>query len=102
MTCADTPDDRLTILARAQETLERTLRLHTDVLASHADAHREHRERLAQPTDNHQVLLALLAASEQRLEQQRQMLATHAEPMARLDVLMQAIKELLERGQNGH
>jgi hypothetical protein len=95
----DTPDDRLTILERAQETLERTLRLHTDVLANHADAHREH---LAQLADNHQVLLDLLAASEQRLEQQRQMLANHAEHMARLDVLMQAIKELLERGQNGH
>ena len=99
---ADDYDDRLTILERAQETYERTLRLHTDVLASHADAHREHRERLAQLEDNHQVLLDLLAASEQRLEQQRQMLANHAEHMARLDVLMQAIKELLERGQNGH
>jgi hypothetical protein len=30
------------------------------------------------------------------------MLANHAEHMARLDVLMQAIKELLERGHNGH
>jgi hypothetical protein len=94
-------DDRLTILERAQETLERTLRLHTDVLASQADAHREHRERMAQLADNHQVLLDLLATAEQRLEQQRQMLANHAEHMARLDVLLQAIKDLLERG-NGH
>ena len=99
---ADDFEDRLTILERAQETFERTLRLHTDVLASHADAHREHREHMAKLDDNHQVLLDLLAASEQRLEQQRQMLANHAEHMARLDVLMQAIKELLERGHNGH
>src|SRR5262249_52833900 len=72
-------DNRLAILERAQETLERTLRLHTDVLASQADAHREHRARMAKLEDNHQVLLDLLAASEQRLEQQRQMLANHAE-----------------------
>ena len=97
----DDAHDRLTILERAQETLERTLRLHTDVLASQADAHREHRERMAKLDDNHQVLLDLLAASEQRLEQQRLSLANHADHMARLDVLMQAIKALLERGQNG-
>ena len=99
---ADDFEDRLTILERAQETFERTLRLHTDVLASHADAHREHRERMAKLDDNHQVLLDLLASSEQRLDHQRQMLANHAEHMARLDVLMQAIKELLARGHNDH
>ena len=60
------------------------------------------REHMAKLADNHQVLLDLLAASEQRLEQQRQMLANRAEHMAWLDVLMQAIKELLERGHNGH
>jgi hypothetical protein len=60
------------------------------------------REHMAKLADNHQVLLDLLAASEQRLEQQRQMLANRAEHMAWLDVLMQAIKALLERGHNGH
>jgi hypothetical protein len=98
----DDLDDRLDLLARAQETLARTLRLHADVLATHADAHREHRERMAKLEDNHQVLLDLLAASEQRLEQQRQMLANHADHMARLDALLQAIKDLVERWRNGH
>jgi len=94
-------DDRLTILERAQETLERTLRLHTDVLASQADAHREHRERMAALQQmqeamqaDHDTLLALLADQEQRLRQ-------HEEHMARLDALLQAIKDLLPRG-NGH
>src|SRR5215471_2651666 len=99
---ADDQGDRLTILERAQETLERTLRLHTDVLASHADGHREHRERMAKLEDNHQVLLDLLATAEQRLDQQRQMLANHTEHMARLDALLQAIKDLAERWRNGH
>jgi hypothetical protein len=98
----DDLDDRLDLLARAQETLARTLRLHANVLATHADAHREHRERMAKLEDNHQVLLDLLAASEQRLEQQRQMLANHADHMARLDALLQAIKDLVERWRNGH
>jgi hypothetical protein len=95
-------DDRLDLLARAQETYERTLRLHTDVLASHADAHREHRERMAalqqmQETmkADHDALLALLGDQEQRLRQ-------HEEHMARLDTLMQAIKDLVERWRNGH
>lgn len=98
----DTDDDRLTLVERAQETLERTQRLHTDILAQHADIQRDHRERMAKLEENHQVLLDLLAAQEQTQAQQRQILGQHAERMARLDVLMQAIKELLERARNGH
>jgi hypothetical protein len=57
---------------------------------------------MAKLDEQHQVLLDLLQAQEQSQTQQRQLLGQHAEHMARLDVLMQAIKELLERGHNGH
>ena len=97
-----TDRERLTLVERAQETYDRSQRLHADILAQHADAHREHREasrehrdRMAALEANHQVLLDLLAAQEERL-------TAHREHLARLDVLVQAIKELLERGHNGH
>jgi hypothetical protein len=51
----NTPDERFTILERAQETLERTQRLHTDILGSHADAHRDQRERMANLDEQHQA-----------------------------------------------
>jgi hypothetical protein len=98
----DTPDDRLTLVERAQETFARTQQtfqqmqvLHTDVLGQHAlwhqqhrEAHDDHRERMAKLEENHHVLLDLVALQEERLQ--------------RLDALMQAIKDLLERGHNGH
>jgi hypothetical protein len=51
----------------------------------------------------HQALLDLLATSEQRLAEVKARQDNHQEHMARLDVLLEAIKDLLdERRRNGH
>lgn len=97
-----TDRERLSLLERSQDNLARAQQLHADTLAQHAVWHREHREAMARLDAQHQTLLDLLATSEQRLAASEARLTGHAEHMARLDVLLQAIKELLERGHNGH
>lgn len=79
----DTPDheDRLTILERAQLLHDATLRRHSDMIE-------RHEERIA-------LLTSLL-------EQQTRTLTALTEVAARLDTTLQAIRDLLDRGRNGH
>ena len=76
----DTPEDRLTILERAQLLHDATLRRHSDMLDRHAER------------------IALL---EGLMEQQIRNQTLLAEVSARLETTLQAIKDLLDRG-NGH
>ena len=77
----DTPDlERLTILERAQLLHDATLRRHGDIV------------------DRHEERLARL---EMLLETQAQILLTVTEVSLRLATTLQAIKDLLDRG-NGH
>ncbi len=91
----DTPDlDRLTILERAQLLHDATLRRHGEMLDQHADS-------LAR----HETAMAELRGIQERQERLMETLTTiatqHEERMAELHQLLQAIKDMLERG-NGH
>jgi hypothetical protein len=79
----DTPDplDRLTLLERAQLLHDATLRRHGEILDRHDD-------RLARLQDLQ--------------EQQTHILLTLTEVSARLETTLQAIRDLLDRGSNGH
>ena len=79
----DTPDheDRLTILEQAQLLRDATLRRHSDMIE-------RHEERIA-------LLTSLM-------EQQARTLTMLTEVAARLDTPLQAIRDLLDRGRNGH
>jgi hypothetical protein len=79
----DTPDplDRLTLLERAQLLHDATLRRHSDMIE-------RHEERLA-------LLTGLM-------EQQTRALTALTEVAVRLDTTLQAIRDLLDRGRNGH
>jgi uncharacterized protein YukE len=90
----DTPDDRLTILERAQLLHDATLRRHGELLDRLEDARVQHVETM-------QALRGMQ-------EQQAQLLATltgiaaqHQERMDRLQQTLDAIKDMLDRG-NGH
>jgi hypothetical protein len=73
--------ERMTILERAEFLHASTLRRHSETLEQHA-------ERLA--------LLERLIADQQRMQQ------SLLDVSARLETTMQAIKDLLDRGRNGH
>jgi hypothetical protein len=102
----DTPDlDRMTILERAQQLYDSTLRRHGDMLDTHA-------EHLA----SHAVAMAELRSIQERQERLMETLTQlhvqhgdrvdtlqrlHEERMEKLQQTLDAIKDMLERG-NGH
>jgi len=98
------PDDheaRLTILERAQLLHDATLRRHGEML----DRQDEHMSRLDRLTDQQLALNDQLKDLTARLNQEQ---ALHAEQLARHEAIMaslaqtlQAIKDMLDRG-NGH
>ena len=84
---ADAYDDRLTILERAQFLHDATLRRHGEMLDQHAEAMGE---------------LRRIQERQERLMETLTTIATqHAERMATLQQTLDAIKDLLDRG-NGH
>src|SRR5262249_16833795 len=60
-----------------------------------------HQERLVEQRRMVQILAGVLASHEDRQAEHAQRLAQHAEQMAELRAILQAIKDLLDRG-NGH
>ena len=84
---ADNVDDRLTILERAQLLHDATLRRHGDMLDQHAEAMAE--------------LRRIQERQERLMETLTSIAAQHAERMATLQQTLDAIKDLLDRG-NGH
>jgi hypothetical protein len=119
----DTPDlDRLTILERAQQLHDATLRRHGEMLDRHADDMAALARLGEQQRQLNDQLIALstrlnqeqaLHAAAQGLHHERlarydailtrldEESARHAERLARLDQILQAIKDMLDRG-NGH
>jgi hypothetical protein len=92
---ADAHDDRLTILERAQQLHDAVLARHEADIQRHAAAMQEHARRLrfledlqAQQTLTHRALVEGFAHLEERVEH--------------IATTLVAIKDLLERGQNGH
>ena len=90
----DDHDDRLTILERAQLLHDATLRRHGEMLDTHADAMgalrsiQERQERTMETLTGIAMTLAGLAAQ-------------HEERMDKLQQTLDAIKDMLDRG-NGH
>jgi len=102
----DTPDlDRLTLLERAQLLHDATLRRHGDMLERHEDSRLEHEERLARHEDQMALLRGLLEA-QHRLQAELREIADrltqrqdqHDEVMRHLAQTLDAIKDLLDRG----
>jgi len=84
----DTPDlDRLTLLERAQLLHDATLRRHGDMLDQHAEAMVE--------------LRSIQERQERLMETLGTIAAQHQERMDRLQQTLDAIKDMLDRG-NGH
>lgn len=83
----DTPEDRLTILERAQLLHDATLRRHGEMLDRHAEAM--------------VALRGIQERQERLLETLTTIAAQHEERMAKLQQTLDAIKDMLERG-NGH
>jgi hypothetical protein len=82
--------ERLTLLERAQQLHDATLRRHGEMLDRHEDARAWHEDLLIQ----HQHEMVLLRAL---LEYQGQTQRQLAETSARLEALMQRIMEILRR-----
>jgi hypothetical protein len=109
------PLERLTILERAQLLHDATLRRHGEILDRHADAMvelrgiQEQQERLmetlttiaAQHGAHLETLTTIAAQHGVHLETLTTIAAQHEERMARLQQTLDAIKDMLERG-NGH
>jgi hypothetical protein len=106
----DTPDplDRLTILERAQFLHDATLRRHGEML----DRHDDHLAALQRLSDQQLALNDQLKEITARLTQEQSLYAErlarheaslrfHEEIMASLAQTLQAIKDMLDRG-NGH
>ena len=90
----DTPEDRLTILERAQLLHDATLRRHGEML----DQHEDRLARLeALMYDQHRLQTELHGLAE-RLAQRQD---SHDEVMRHLAQTLDAIKDMLDRG-NGH
>jgi hypothetical protein len=77
----DTLDDRMTLLERAQLLHDATLRRHSEILDLHTE----------------QITLLRVLA-----EQQTRMALQLTEVSARLETTLEAIKDMLQRWQNGH
>jgi hypothetical protein len=98
----DTPNlDRLTILERAQLLHDATLRRHGDMLDQHAEAMVELRRIQERQERLMETLTGIAAQHEVHLETLTAIAAQHEERMARLQQTLDAIKDMLERG-NGH
>ena len=89
----DTPEERLTILERAQLLHDATLRRHGEMLDRLEDARVQHAEAM-------QELRGLQERQEHLLETLTGIAAQHEERMAALQQTLNAIKDLLER-RNG-
>jgi DNA repair exonuclease SbcCD ATPase subunit len=97
----DTPEDRLTLLERAQLLHDATLRRHGEILDRHEDALARHADHMAhleilmeQQLENQTTLREIAERLTQRQDQ-------HDEVMRHLAQTLDAIKDLLDRG-NGH
>jgi len=90
----DTPDDRLTILERAQLLHDATLRRHGELLDRLEDVRMQHVETM-------QELRGIQEQQEQLLATLTGIAAQHQERMDRLQQTLDAIKDMLDRG-NGH
>jgi hypothetical protein len=111
----DDYEDRLTILERAQLLHDATLRRHGEMLERHADTMvelrsiQERQERLmetltaiaTQHEAHLETLTTIAGQHEARLETLTTLAAQHEERMARLQQTLDAIKDMLDRG-NGH
>lgn len=105
----DTPDlDRMTLLERAQQLHDSTLRRHGEMLDRHADSLVLHEDSLVQHAA-HMARLDALILDQAALHQDLHAIALqltarqdqHDEVMRHLGQTLDAIKDLLERG-NGH
>jgi hypothetical protein len=83
----DSPDERLTLLERAQLLHDATLRRHGEMLDQHAEAMSE--------------LRSIQERQERLMETMTTIAAQHQERMDRLQQTLDAIKDMLDRG-NGH
>lgn len=87
-TLMDPPDlDRLTLLERAQLLHDATLRRHGELLDAHADSLT--------------LLRELMTRQQQQMETLTTIAAQHEERMARLQQTLDAITDMLERGNGG-
>jgi hypothetical protein len=91
----DTYEDRLTILERAQLLHDATLRRHGEMLERHADAMVELRQIQERQERLMETLTAIAAQHDERMQTLQQ---THEERMAKLQQTLDAIKDMLERG----
>ena len=97
----DDHDERLTILERAQLLHDATLRRHGEILDRHEDSRLQHEAQMAR--------MEVLMEQQQRLQGELREIADrltqrqdhHEEVMLRLAQTLDAIKDLLDRG-NGH
>jgi len=100
-------DDRLTILERAQQLHDATLRRHGDMLDRHEDSRLQHEAQMARHEDQ-MVLLRGLMEQQQRTQAELRAIAdrltqrqdSHDEVMRHLAQTLDAIKDLLQR-RNG-
>ena len=90
----DPLDDRLTILERAQLLHDSTLRRHGEMLDRHEEERLRHEDQIRR-------LTAIQEGQHRLLEDVVGLAAQHQERMDRLEQLLQAIREMLDRG-NGH
>ena len=95
------PLDRLTLLERAQLLHDATLRRHGEMLDRHEDQLIEHAARMARLEtlmhDQHRLQGELRAIAEHLTQRQD----SHDEVMRHLAQTLDAIKDMLDRG-NGH
>jgi len=102
------PMDRLTLLERAQLLHDATLRRHADMLDRHVDALARHAEQMAllrglmeQQARTQTALSAIAERLTQQQDLHAERLARHEEVMLRLAQTLDAIRDMLDRG-NGH
>jgi len=97
----DDHEDRLTILERAQLLHDATLRRHGEMLERHADTLVELRSIQERQERLMETLTTIVVQHEARLETLTALAVQHDERMATLQQTLDAIKDLLDRG-NGH
>jgi hypothetical protein len=90
----DTPEDRLTLLERAQLLHDATMRRHGEIL----DRHEDRIARLEALMEQQHHLQGELRAIAEHLAQRQD---SHDEVMRHLAQTLDAIKDMLDRG-NGH
>jgi hypothetical protein len=90
--------DRLTILERAQQLHDLTLRRHGEMLDRHEDQLVHLREIQERQERLMETLTALTDQQEGRLDALAAIAAQHEERMAKLQQTLDAIKNMLDRG----